>query len=370
MIGGSYLSKLLALFFLIVASNLYASTTDRDCKHHSHKKNTLKLAHHLEKKTHAHPKKTRHVEQCKIVSHRHEHTKKAPYTSKWKKVDHRSIPHKVKVTSNPHLIKTIKPVASDNIHHHNVSSVHSYRAHPVYKDIVFKDVVPCCLPKCLRDGFYVGLAGGFDSYRIRREQNEVIPLTSDRVSNPALSAVGTVGGLYAGYGKYFKQLYYLGAEVFGTTTGASTGYSTNSNALFGELIDSSQTQINVNSNFGISLLPGFKLNDSSLIYLRWGYSKLSIRTSSMQSFPDRFVGANGRTSWTNGIAYGIGLETAIYANWSLRGEYTHTEYSSITAPDTILHGVPGSGNTDTPVAGNRFFPSNNQFMLGLSYHIG
>jgi len=215
----------------------------------------------------------------------------------------------------------------------------------------------------LRDGPYVGIAGGVDSYRIRQELNQTFPDIAITQSNPALSAVGLVGGIYGGYGKYFRNLYYLGGEVFANTTGASTSYTMNVNQLVG-VPGAWHTQVRVNSNFGISLLPGIKTSDTTLLYLRLGFSRLSIHTNESEDFPLLAIGSSSRTNWTSGIAYGIGMETAIYGNWSLRGEYTHTEYKSITAPDIALA-------TETPgtvVKGSLFFPSNNQYMLGISYH--
>jgi hypothetical protein len=59
----------------------------------------------------------------------------------------------------------------------------------------FKDYCPP--PPALHDGFYTGLQGGYDSYRIRQKIN----LTGGITSNPVLNATGVAGGIFVGYGK-------------------------------------------------------------------------------------------------------------------------------------------------------------------------
>lgn len=342
----SSLFKVLAIMLLMVSASVFAAT--KHCKHpHQHKAAATQTSGVKNKHCH---KIIKHANSKKM--HNAEHCKKTTLLAK---------PFKPHPKTNVRVVTTSRPPMKV-VH----IAMPVYKPHPLhcYKD--FKDVAPCFVPKVLRDGFYVGVAGGVDSYRIRQERREVLPLVSATQFNPALSAVGTVGGLYAGYGKYFNRYFYAGAEVFGTTTGASTAFTINTNAFDGELPGVWQTYIHVNSNFGISLLPGLKVNDSSLVYLRFGYSRLSIRTSEVENFSVLAHGSNGKANWTSGMVYGIGMETALYANWSLRGEYTHTEYNSITAPNMIMHVF---ASPDVPLAGSIYFPSDNQFMLGLSYHI-
>ena len=65
-----------------------------------------------------------------------------------------------------------------------------------------------------------------------------------------------LGGSFLGYGEYFNKFYntYLGIEIFGNGTAASTSYtlSTPNNSY--------ASDIKIKNNFGISLLPGVKLS--------------------------------------------------------------------------------------------------------------
>lgn len=345
----SYLFRILT-FVLLMASTCSFATT-KHCKH---------------------PHKSKVVSRHALTVSRHKvcHKTTKHTLIKTKKIHKKSICKKT--TPTPRSIKLHKPSRVVAVAPRPpVKIIPASRPfHPIHPRRCYKDVALCCYkdvpppPRGLRDGFYLGIEGGVDSYRIRQEQNENFPLISAIQSNPALSAVGTVGGIYGGYGKYFNQ-FYAGAEVLATTTGASVKYTTTLNGLNGELPASWQTNIHVNSRYGLSLLPGFKVNDSSLVYLRFGYSRLSLRTAEIENFPLRGSGSMGRTNWVNGIDYGVGIETLLYTNWSLRGEYTHTEYQSITAPGVVLN---TGGGTRVPLAGLVYFPSDNQFMLGLSYH--
>jgi len=223
-----------------------------------------------------------------------------------------------------------------------LSSTIAFAGH--YKDAaVYKDAAPCPAPAQLMDGFYVGVQGGYDVYDVNVTAN--VPGTG--TNNIDLNANGWVGGLMLGYGQYFSNMYYLGGEIFGNYSNASENLTTTDNTAVPAIVYNGK--INVNGSYGLALLPGVKLNDTTLGYLRVGYSWASIK------YQDSMTGAGSasKTNTSGGWAYGLGMETLLSGNWSLRTEYTYTNYNSY---NTAL----GSGtNVD---------PSDNQFMLGLIYH--
>jgi opacity protein-like surface antigen len=210
---------------------------------------------------------------------------------------------------------------------------------------------PCPQPLMLRDGFYVGAQALYDSYRVRQTATGAVgPILFN--TSEVIGANGWGGGIFGGYGMYFNNFYYLGAEVFVDGTGASQYGSFSAGAA--PLINDN-TAFNVGASWGISVLPGLKLNDSSLGYVRLGYEAANIRGRSAVTSTTVAAGAitnyGSRSSWQSGFDYGIGLETAVYPDVSVRGEFDHTSYSSIT-----------SGNT-------KFSPTDNQYTFGVSYHI-
>lgn len=211
-----------------------------------------------------------------------------------------------------------------------------------YKDVGFKDaVVPGCAQ--LTDGFYVGAQGGYDVYNVKI--NSSAPGVGSNSVN--LNANGWAGGLMLGYGKYFTN-FYLGGELFGLYSGANETVTT-TNLTVAPPVEFTG-KVNVNGSYGLALLPGLKLNDTSLGYIRLGYNWNSIKYQESLTG----VGSASKTNTASGFAYGLGVETLISGNWSVRTEYTYTNYDSSS---TSL----GAGTTVDP--------SDNQFMLGLIYHV-
>jgi outer membrane immunogenic protein len=217
-----------------------------------------------------------------------------------------------------------------------------------YKD-EYKDVAPVVMPACvqLMDGFYVGAQVGYDNYSTR-ETTSVAPALSlggTINGNPSVAANGWVGGLFLGYGMYFSNLYYLGLEVFGNGSGASESHNfTASNG------DSYNNKFTVGGSYGISLLPGIKLSNATLGYIRLGYNRASMKGQETSTPAGTGGTYDSKSQWQGGFNYGLGMETYVYQNFSVRTEYTHTNYSSFS-------------NTYT-----KYSPSDNQFMLGLIYH--
>ncbi|MDR3491697.1 MAG: outer membrane beta-barrel protein [Gammaproteobacteria bacterium] len=213
----------------------------------------------------------------------------------------------------------------------------------------YKNEVPCIQPLMLKDGFYVGAQVGFDSYNIKARHNGTVFNNSFTTA-----ANGWVGGLFAGYGMYFSNYYYLAGEIFGNGSSASrSNFNTVTNsALYGYF----QTNASVNGSWGVSVLPGLKVNDSTLAYIRLGYNQANFSGKSYSTLTTPGVApinnsSSGNSGWEGGFNFGLGMETAIYQNVSVRGEFTHTNYSSFT------------NNYRTT-----FSPADNQYMLGLIYH--
>jgi len=212
-----------------------------------------------------------------------------------------------------------------------------------YKDQVFKDAPPAPVCPQLMDGFYVGVQGGYDVYDVNISSSTA----GVHSSNVDLNANGWVGGLMLGYGQYFSNMYYLGGELFGNLSNANENY--NATSLDGGAPVAYNGKVTVNGSYGLALLPGVKLNDATLGYIRLGYNWTNIKYQESLTG----VGSASKTNTSGGFAYGVGMETLLSGNWSLRTEYTYTNYNS--------------SNTSLG-AGTNVDPSDNQFMLGLLYH--
>jgi opacity protein-like surface antigen len=230
-----------------------------------------------------------------------------------------------------------------------------------YNKGMYKDaVVPCHHPLMLLDGFYVGAQAGYDLYRTRVSSDAVFPAVvgliapSSISANPVVSSNGFVGGLFGGYGELWSDFYYTGIEVFVNGSTAKQAQTLTNAAADGSSVQFN-TQITTDLSWGISVIPGLKYSDSSLIYGRVGYSQAKLRGQSSATYVEPglspVIFGYNRKQFVGGLSYGIGIETAIYRNVSLRSEYNHYGYNSFSDP-----------------SGTNYSASNSQLMVSLAYH--
>ncbi len=204
----------------------------------------------------------------------------------------------------------------------------------------------CPPPQMLKTGWYLGAQVGYDSYRVRNSVTNPGTPASTLVTNPTLSANGWVGGLMLGYGMMMNDWFYLGGEIFGNLSNADQNFSA------ADGLGTYTNKFEVNGSYGLGLLPGIKMTDSTLTFVRLGWNWANLKTIETTT-AGAVSGSQSNTS--NGFVFGIGMETLIVDNWSLRGEFDHTWY--------------GSYNTGAPFSSS-VNPSDNQAMLGLLYHFG
>lgn len=208
----------------------------------------------------------------------------------------------------------------------------------------YKDEAPCPPPAMLKTGWYLGGQVGYDSYRVRESVSG--PDVTDLSTSGVFNATGWVGGLFLGYGQMLSDMFYLGGEIFGNVSGADDTVLSVSDP--DEPLSGTQ-KFEVNGSYGLALLPGLKLNDATLGYLRFGWNWANLK--SKNTITDEGVTVTGNKSNTsNGFNFGLGLETLLVDNWSVRTEYSHTWYSSFNANGVSVK------------------PSDNQYMLGVIYH--
>lgn len=219
----------------------------------------------------------------------------------------------------------------------------------------YKGEVPCPPQLILKDGFYFGAAAGYDTYRIVSDVDFLSTVFNNTAfeSDPRLSANGPVGGAFMGLGHYFSSFYntYLGFEIFGNGSGAGTDSELLVYSSLASSVTKYSSDMQVKSNYGLSLLPGIKLNNATLFYVRLGYNWTNIDVNEYVFVNKIFVANSIYDVTSSGFNYGLGIETAVVPNVSLRGEYTHTDYSNFST-----------------YVGSKVSPADNQFMLGLILH--
>lgn len=227
------------------------------------------------------------------------------------------------------------------------------------KPKVFKDQCIAPASTYLDDGFYAGIQAGYETVRA----NETLTSGTNAYYNHKLGANGWTGGIYLGDGRYFKDTYYLGVEAFGNL---SNNFTTSSNASIPVNADTDGVvngKMTVGNNYGISLIPGFSWDDHTLVYARLGYKWSNFKYSTNVTYTEDTVTSSGNSSKIlGGFNAGIGLEKYVYGKWSVRGEYTYTNYGSanFSFANVLSPSAPYNVNLS---------PSDNQFSLGLTYHI-
>lgn len=240
-------------------------------------------------------------------------------------------------------------------------------AHANYKENYKGEAMPTCpVELVLKDGFYVGLQGGYDMYRIvddTPDEGFLLDPDGDHAISldPRVFAGGAVGGGFIGYGHYFNEFWgiYLGLELFGNWSGAETDYELQVADVAGGVLSNNdfyKSSFRVKSNWGIDVLPGIKLNPATLFYVRLGYNWANVTvdetfTSNVGTPEAVTVTSDGDGDNTGGFHFGVGIESTFYDNWSVRAEYTHTDFNDFTTDFT-----------------SEITPAGNQFLLGIAYH--
>jgi outer membrane immunogenic protein len=192
------------------------------------------------------------------------------------------------------------------------------------------------------DGFYFGAGFGPEAQEFR-EDAAVAQIGNFFVKNHDYkSGRGMFGTIYAGYERYFPVQFtdciswYLAGEINGNLSSASFE-SYNKEFVHKNY---SNTDFRVQRSWGVSLLPGVLLTDTTTLYSRIGYSrgrfKVATTDVSLQSLE---VGLNG-------IRYGVGIKHELTDNVSLRMEYSNVGYDdtsmftldtvSLTSKNTII----------------------------------
>ncbi len=154
---------------------------------------------------------------------------------------------------------------------------------------------------------------------------------------------GWNGEINIGCGGTFQDHYYLAAEIFGDISNVKA-----STTLSGVAIDNfgNVDAVGLNGSlklryeYGITLVPGVKISDSTMLYAKVGFvrgkfrqnlngffvansSPVAVNVAALQF--DRAV-SNNKTS--NGLQLGVGLETMVTNNVSAKIEYNWNRYSN------------------------------------------
>jgi outer membrane immunogenic protein len=179
-------------------------------------------------------------------------------------------------------------------------------------------------------GFYVGAGGGFGAFGS---------------GGDALAPFGELGGgggfgeLTAGYDHMLTDRILLGGFI-----DAHLG-SMKAEVKLGGL---PFLKLTSKYGFDVGARLGYLLNDSTLGYVLGGYAWQRIEAS------DPGFGLDEHENM-DGYVLGVGMETAVRDNWSIKTEYRYTRYDSVSF---------------TGIAGAEFDPYSHTFHIAANYRFG
>lgn len=142
----------------------------------------------------------------------------------------------------------------------------------------------------------------------------------------AIAQQGIEGGIFAGY-NYRVNNFVLGAEG---QLGLSDADSTITDG-----VDS--LKLSTRESWGLTARAGALIGESTLAYVHGGWVKTNFK------FSDGVVSTSDRL---DGWKVGVGLETLVAQNVSLRAEYAYSDYENKAG----------------------FEPKNSSFQVGVAYH--
>jgi opacity protein-like surface antigen len=203
------------------------------------------------------------------------------------------------------------------------------------------------------------------------------------------SGEGIDGELFAGYGITFVDHYYLALEGFGDVSSnrgtfdktlIARDFDLNGNLLASGVL-STEGKFKQQWSAGVSVLPGIKITDSTLLYARIGWIISQFKLTGTVNGADFgqvgfFPAGNtilpgfDRHKDLNGVQLGIGAEAMVTQACGLRLEWDWSRFAKFTSDTRELSlSVPGSFINS--VAFGRFevkHPTNDQFKFGVDYH--
>lgn len=182
------------------------------------------------------------------------------------------------------------------------------------------------------NGFYAGVQGGYEMFKSTDNFTGTGALAGDTESSSAGFDGGNLG-LFAGYGQRINRDFYLGAEIEGDLASAEV----TSRVTIGATTASAT--VKHENDYGASIRAGFFPTTNTLLYGRLGAVE--------SNFND------GNSISLTGIRAGIGTETAISSNMTLRADWVYTGYESYTF-------MTSAGNFS-------YTPDSSTFRVGLAY---
>lgn len=174
------------------------------------------------------------------------------------------------------------------------------------------------------------------------------------------------GEVFLGYGLVFNSNYYLGAEIFGSMRNLNISITNEENDPAENRSNSFKLKIDNNDSYGGKLRFGYLVSPRTMLYAFAGIdvSRFESKFALAQTgVPEQSVEeSHTKVGWMPGI----GMETMLTDNLSLRTEGSYTWYNTLGYDATFSFG--GDGYTNTNHISDTHKVRRGLFMLDLVYH--
>jgi len=167
-------------------------------------------------------------------------------------------------------------------------------------------------------GFYLGGGVGY-GHLIGKNRYDETGTVNDLLSNND-SAAGGLGTVVIGFDRLVRERYVLG--VFGEYDW--------SNIELEDLDTGVTTHFRVRNAFSIGGRGGFLMTPTSLLYMTAGYTWADGKSDGYFDIDNGTLFPGKRSLDLNGPFVGLGMETLLGRNWSLRGEVRYTMFNDVT----------------------------------------
>lgn len=213
--------------------------------------------------------------------------------------------------------------------------------------------------------FGANVSGDYSKYNVKITDIRFSTGLVNRFGQSYLTDMAVAGGIFAGFAISFPSSVSLGVEGFldFSSNEAQSKIFDDNAANLGGRFNFASFNIRHKRHAGIAVLPGVKINDKTLVYARAGYVDgiFNVNGEGRALLATGVVTSFNNNHDLNGFQTGLGINTALSRNFSLRGEWVVNIYQSFTDP--VI-------NTRDLVEGSLIFnhPVTSQFNLGLIYH--
>ena len=182
------------------------------------------------------------------------------------------------------------------------------------------------------DGFYVGGKVQSSTFGHELQRN-----TGD-VTNPSITTFAEesdiAGGVFLGYKTHLTDDAFVSAEVFYNAENAET---TNINNML-------QTQLELESTYGINLKAGVDVTDKFSVYGIAGATWLDFDIHNSYPFAPPMTSGDASEA---GLSLGAGFEYQVSAEWSVKGEYVQiSDVSFDPIPEVAIPGKINPNEVD------------------------